>query len=245
MAEHEPDRFRSPRVPAAEPGPAAMPPTSSPAAAELAAALEGLDRATRNFTSRLSEGQREVERARLTGERTIEEATLSGAARPQPEAIAEPATGARDSAFDRRLHEAEVEARAYLEAAKRRADSLVTSMIGAIEHEAAQTRRDAEAAIRERWKQVEIDANRQVENARRVAAEMVAERQRRIGRLSDGISERASTLTAGMDDAERVRVQFDAFVRALAAAADRIAREPSGRPQPRPLHTPRAGELVA
>lgn len=212
MAEYERDGSRAAPVPDRGSG--------SPAAAELAAALDGLDRATRNFTSRLSEGQREVERARLAGERAIDETAIAAAAAPGP------------GSFDHRLREAEREAQSYLESAKRRADSLVASMIEAVEREAAQTRRDAEEAIRARWEQVEVDANRQIENARQVAARMVYERQQRIAKLSDGISERASALTAGMDDAERVRAQFDAFIRALAAAADRIAREPAGRPQP-------------
>ncbi len=223
MAEHEGDGSRNAPVPDEAYGP---PPTSSPAAADLAAALGGLDRATRDFTRRLGEGQREVEAARLAGERTIHESALP--AHGDPGAAPQPAID-RDDAFDRRLREAEIEARAYLESAKRRADSLVASMVGAVEYEAAQARRDAEEAIRARWKQVEVDATRHVENARRVAARMVSERQQRIAKLSDGISERATALTAGMDDADRVRAQFDAFIRALAVTADQIAREPTAR----------------
>lgn len=233
MAAHEGDGSRDARVSDDGPRPAALPPASSPAAADLAAALGGLDRATRNFTQRLGEGQREVERARLAGERAIHEAALAANAEPEPAATvaAVDSGGNPESAFDRRLREADLEARAYLESAKRRADSLVASMVGAVEHEAAQARRDAEEAIRARWKQVEVDATRHVENARRVAARMVSERQQRIAKLSDGISDRATALTAGMDDADRVRAQFDAFIRALAQTADQIAREPTGPPQ--------------
>lgn len=249
MAEYEGDGSRNAPVPDEGYGPAATPPASSPAAADLAAALGGLDRATRNFTRRLGEGQREVERARLAGERAIREAALAETAGPEPEAAVAPeaavtpenavapeaavADAGADAArtFDRRFREADLEARAYLESAKRRADSLVASMVGAVEYEAAQARREAEEAIRARWKQVEVDATRHVENARRVAARMVSERQQRIAKLSDGISDRATALTAGMDDADRVRAQFDAFIRALAVTADQIAREPTGQRQ--------------
>lgn len=246
MAEHEGDGSRDVRVPEDGSRPPAAPPTSSPAAADLAAALGGLDRATRNFTRRLGEGQREVERARLAGEQAIRDAALAANAEPtaEPEAAIAPEAAVHDAgigaggAFDRRLREADLEARAYLESAKRRADSLVASMVGAVEYEAAQARRDAEEAIRARWKQVEVDATRHVENARRVAARMVSERQQRISKLSDGISDRATALTAGMDDADRVRAQFDAFIRALALTADQIAREPTGQQagQVRDLH---------
>ncbi len=238
MAAQEGDGSRNARVPGGH-RPAPPPPASAPAAAELEAALGELDRATREFTRRLGEGQQDVERARRAGERAIlaagpGSATVAGPDRapaPSP-APSEAEAGAaieRNRAFDRRLREAELEARAYLESAKRRADSLVASMVSAVEHEAAQARREAEEAIRVRWNQVEVDATRHVENARRVAARMVSERQQRIARLSDGISDRAAALTAGMDDAERVRAQFDAFIRALAATADRIAREPERR----------------
>ena len=172
--------------------------TESHAAVHLAAALGGLDRATRNFSRRLGEGRHQAG-AETTG---------------QPSSHAP---------FDERMEEAEMEARAYLEGAKRRADSLVASMLSAVEREATEIRRNAEEGIRARWDQAEIDAGRHVENARLVAERIVAERQRRIAALSDGIADRATALTSGMDDAEQVRAQFDAFVRALSVTADRIA----------------------
>lgn len=229
MAEHEWGGFRDAPVRGEGHRPAATPQASSPAAAELAAALGELDRATRNFTRRLGEGQREVERARRAGERAIRETTLAATAEPEHEAAVVDAAADSESAFDRRMREADLEARAYLESAKRRVDSLVTTIVGAVEYEAAQARREAEEAIRARWKQVEVDATRQIENARRVAARMVSERQQRIAKLSDGISDRATALTAGMDDADRVRAQFDAFIRALALTADQVARERTGQ----------------
>lgn len=194
MPDQDGTRSANPRVPSE-----LFRSTESPAAVHLAAALGGLDRATRNFSRRLGEGR----------ERT------------GPEAPADPPSSA--AAFEARMQEAEREARAYLEGAKRRADSLVATMLSAVEREATEIRRSAEEGIRARWHQAEVDAERHVENAREVAERIVAERQRRIAVLSDGIANRAGTLTSGMDDAEQVRAQFDAFVRALSATADRIA----------------------
>ncbi|MCB0864750.1 MAG: hypothetical protein KDB58_03455 [Solirubrobacterales bacterium] len=271
MADQDGDDLRDARLPGELFRPTAPARPSSAAAVDLAEALGGLDRATRNFTRRLGEGQREVERARLAGEEAIREAA-EGAPRPEvapmdheaaevadpapdPIAITEevevveflveaPASAEETApsglddpdyeletpqeAFDRRMREAETEAKEYLEAAKRRADSLVKTMVGAVEHEASEARREAEEGIRARWHQVEVDATRHVENARRVAGQMLAERQERITKLSDGITDRADALTAGMDDAERVRAQFESFIRALSETADRIAKEPNG-----------------
>jgi len=181
---------------------------------DLGAALDALDRATRNFTERLG---------------AHDGAEIGRTAAPGFEPVrAEQAPAPHDA----RMREAEREAREYLEHAKRRADSLVNAMVGAVERESAEMRREAEAGIRLRRQQVEADAARHVEEARRVAERMVAQQQQRIAALSDGIAAKASALTAGMDDAERVRAQFDGFVRALAMAADRIAsaRDPGSPP---------------
>ncbi len=220
---------------------AGRPAAATPAAAELTAALEALDQATRNFTSRLGAGQREVERARRDGEEAIRAATPAPvtAVKPSGDATVDP-----EDSFERKMRAAEIEARAYLEAAKRRADSLVAAMIDAVERDAAQARSAAEEAIRARWERAEVDAARHVESAHAVATQMVAERQRRIAELSDGISDRAVALTAGMDDAERVRARFDAFVAALAATAERIARE-SAAPIDEPARDRRADTIAA
>ena len=61
---------------------------------------------------------------------------------------------------------------------------------------------------------------------------MVAERQSVIGSLSDGIVDRAQALTAGLEDAERVRTQFEDFVKALSETSNRIAAEASGKAEP-------------
>ena len=171
---------------------------------DLGAALDALDRATRNFTERL-------------GAHDGAEIGHAGAPGFEP-AAAERAPASHDA----RMREAEREAREYLEHAKRRADSLVNAMVGAVERESAEMRREAEAGIRIRWQQVEADAASHVEEAQRVAERIVAQQQQRIAALSDGIAAKAGALTAGMDDAERVRAQFDGFVRTLATAADRI-----------------------
>jgi hypothetical protein len=192
---------------------------------DLGPALDALDRATRNFTERLGAGEdAELGRAGVPGFET---------------AAAERAPASHDA----RMRQAEREAREYLEHAKRRADSLVNAMVGAVERESAEMRREAEAGIRIRWQQVEADAAGRVEEAQRVAERIVAQQQQRIAALSDGIAAKAGALTAGMDDAERLRAQFDGFVRTLAMAADRIASareagfppvaaEPGGRDGP-------------
>ncbi len=179
--------------------------TAGTPAPDLAEALSSLDRATRNFARRLGE-TRNPDLEPDSGDRF----THAGPA------------SARE-ALETRIREAEREAREYLEHAKRRADSLVNTMIGAVEQEAAEMRREAEAGIRSRWQQAEVDAERHLGEARRIADSMVWERQRRIAALSDGIARRAEALTAGMDDADRVRAQFDSFVWALSRTADQIA----------------------
>ncbi len=62
------------------------------------------------------------------------------------------------------MREAETEAKSTSRP-QRRADSLVKTMVGAVEHEASEARREAEEGIRARWHQVEVDATRHVENA--------------------------------------------------------------------------------
>jgi len=175
----------------------------TPAPPDLAEALNSLDRATRNFARRLGETH------------NPDMAAAEQAEGPEPPFARE--------AFETRMREAEHEARMYLDQAKRRADSLVNTMVGAVERETAEMRRDAEAGIRNRWQQVELDAARHLGEARRIADSMVSERQKRIAALSDGIAGRAEALTAGMDDADRVRAQFGSFVLALSRTADQIA----------------------
>ena len=171
-------------------------------------AITGLDRASRNFAETLAalEKLRDIDPLAAAGDEDAE------------------------SIFDRRMREAEVEARAYLTRAKSRADSLVATMVAAIERQANEVRLEAETAIRARWSQVEAEADRHLEDARRVAAGMVAERQERLAELSDGIAGRADSLLGGMTDADDVRRQFDGFVAALSRTAAQIAAEASAEP---------------
>lgn len=222
--------------------------------AEIDAAIAGLDQATRAFSQRVNAMQQRAaagitptpapgsgesvaaSRHRESVEATHRQESLAGSPRPahppetandEPPPVA-PA-GERDAVLERRMQEAERDARDYLEQAKRRADSLVTSMIGAVERESAEIRREAELGIRDRWRAVEVEASRYLNDAKRVADGMVADRQERIHTLSDGVLERGHALTAGMDDADRIKRQFEGFVRTLSETAARIAAEgPTG-----------------
>lgn len=221
------------------------------AAADLAAAIGGLDRATRNFTRRLGEARDIPTPAVTADDRPLSHLPARA---PSPEPARAPTEAPRrgaDAAFDERMRDAEREAREYLERAKQRADALVASMVGAVDREATAIRRDAEEGIRARWQQVEGEAQRHLEEARRVGDGMVAERQHRLAVLSDGIAGRAEALTAGLEDADRVRAQFGEFLRALSATANRIATEPtaaSGEParlRRRPTAAPGPSAIAA
>lgn len=222
MADHEGPEPRDPQAPSE-----LFRSTAGAPALDLAEALGGLDRATRNFARRLGEGS------------PVDDLGAPGATAEVAATDTEAPASVTEDAFEQRMREAEQEAREYLDHAKRRADSLVRSMVGAVEKEATEMRLEAEAGIRARWQQVEVDAERHLGEARRIADSMVSERQERIAVLSDGISGRAQALTAGMDDADRVREQFDSFVRALSRTADRIAGRPVDTGTVQPVAGPR------
>ncbi len=219
MADHEGSEPRDPHIP----GEVLRSDVGIPAL-DLAEALGGLDRATREFARRLGQGREPEDVPTVTSRFTEPQAAAEGASTgtPRPANTADDRIAARED-FEVRMGEAEREARQYLEHAKRRADSLINTMLAAVEQEAAEMRREAEAGIRTRWQEVEVDAQRHVGEARRIAESMVAERQRRIAELSDEITRRAQALTTGMVDADRVRAQFDSFVRSLSVTADQIA----------------------
>ena len=111
--------------------------------------------------------------------------------------------------------ETEPDGQDHLTAAKHRVDRLVDAMVVAVEREAAGA-----------------EAERRIEEAREVADRMVSERQRQIAEAGDGLVERARALAAGMEDAERIGSQFEAFMRELSAAAARIATDDRGREPP-------------
>jgi hypothetical protein len=175
---------------------------------DIDAAISGLDLATRDLS------------------RKVEALTDRAAAH---QALGRPMRAERSAAFEGPMQAAEREAHEYLERAKRRVESLVNTMLGAVEREAAEIGRATEAGIRERWEAVEHEAGIYLDDARRVSEGMVAEQQQRLGSLSEGITQRAEALTAGMEDAERIRHQFDDFVRALSQTARQIA-EPESSP---------------
>jgi hypothetical protein len=225
--------------------------------ADIEAAIAGLDRATRKFTSRVDALNRRPEPpaaayAPAPAYTPPPAYAPPPAYSPMPErpatpppapvlppfprseapasALAPPLPRPRHAdSFDEQMREAERAAREYLDRAKTRADSLVTAMIAAVEREAGEIRREAEEGIRERWHAVELEAGRYLDGARSVAEEMVAERQSVIGSLSDGIVDRAQALTVGLDDADRIRTQFEDFVKALSQTSNRIAAEASGK----------------
>jgi hypothetical protein len=65
-------------------------------------------------------------------------------------------------------------------------------------------------------------AAHELEVARHQADGLVAERQRRIAELSDGLLERAETILERLAEAEAIRASFERLARALADAADRL-----------------------
>jgi hypothetical protein len=90
----------------------------------------------------------------------------------------------------------------------------VSSILDAVEHEAERMREEARE-----------ESSRYLDYSRRRADALVAERQRRIGELSDEIMEKAEAVVARLDDAAPVREGFENLVRALGDAAERLARE--------------------
>lgn len=90
----------------------------------------------------------------------------------------------------------------------------VSSILDAVEREAARLREEARA-----------EAAGYLADARRRADDLVAERQRRIAELSDELIAKSDAVIARLDDAVPVRQGFENLVRALGDAAERLARE--------------------
>lgn len=90
----------------------------------------------------------------------------------------------------------------------------VGSILDAVEREAARLREEAR-----------VEATAYLDNARRRADGLVAERQRRIGELSDELIAKSEAVIARLDDAAPVRQGFENLVRALGDAAERLAHE--------------------
>lgn len=188
------------------------------AGAELDEALAELDRLTRRFAGGVDELGTAVDPT-ADAETPYEQESVIGGASVEP----------ASDPLETRMAAAEEEAHRYLERAKDRADKLLKSMIDAVEREAEQLQREAEQGIRSRWDEAEAEAGRYVEQAQCVSEEMITDRRQRIGELSDRITVGAGALAVGMEDAERIRGQFEGFVHALARTASRIANS-SARP---------------
>jgi hypothetical protein len=90
----------------------------------------------------------------------------------------------------------------------------VSSILDAVEQEAARLREDAR-------KQAEA----YLSDARRRADELVAERHGRIAELSDELVAKSEAILDGLEEAAPVRQSFENLVRALGDAADRLSEE--------------------
>ena len=90
----------------------------------------------------------------------------------------------------------------------------VGSILDAVEREANRLRDEAQA-----------EAERYLERSRLRADELVEERRRRIGELSDELIAKSEAVVRRLDDVGPVREGFDNLIRALAGAAERLARE--------------------
>jgi hypothetical protein len=102
----------------------------------------------------------------------------------------------------------------------------VAAILDAVEREASRLRAEARA-----------DAEHYLEDARRQADQLVAERQRRIAAVSDELLRKSEAVVARLEDAEPVRTGFENLVRALGDAAERLSREAGGAP-PAPAAAP-------
>lgn len=90
----------------------------------------------------------------------------------------------------------------------------VGAILDAVESEAVRLREEARA-----------DAARHLDDARRQADALVAERRQRIAELSDELVAKSEAVVSRLDDAEPVRDGFENLVRALGDAAERLADE--------------------
>ena len=90
----------------------------------------------------------------------------------------------------------------------------VRSILDNVEREAAELRAEARE-----------EARRYLEHAQLAVDEMIAERQRRIGEVSDAILQRSHTVLHRLDEAAPVRQGFDNLVSALGDAAEKLADE--------------------
>ncbi len=90
----------------------------------------------------------------------------------------------------------------------------VGAILDAVEREATRLREEARA-----------DAAGYLEDARRQADALVAERRQRIAELSDELVTKSEAVVSRLEDAAPVREGFENLVRALANAAERLSYE--------------------
>lgn len=95
----------------------------------------------------------------------------------------------------------------------------VGDILDAAELEAQRLRDDARA-----------EAAAHLDQARRLADDLVAERRRRIADVSDELLRKSEAVAARLDDAAPVRQGFENLVRALGSAAERLARDARSGP---------------
>lgn len=200
-------RARGPHQAGGEPG------FSDSEGGDLKQLLAGLDSATRDFTRMLDLASERTDRIRSGIRDEARPAARFG--EPRVEQVRSKARVPHEpppDLLERRIAEAERQARLYLEEAKARADHLVRSILTSVEAEAERLISDAEAHADDLLR----DADHQAEV-------LVEERRRLIGALSDEVVSRGQELAAQIEDGERVREQFLRLAAGLSEAANAIA----------------------
>lgn len=97
----------------------------------------------------------------------------------------------------------------------------VSSILDAVEEEAARIRAEANA-----------EATAELVRARRQADELVRERRARIAALSDELLAKTEAILGRLDDAEPIYIRFDRLIHALGDAAEKLAAEAGEAPSP-------------
>jgi len=101
----------------------------------------------------------------------------------------------------------------------------IRDVIAAAESAAGAIRHEADQQAQARRRVAEDDARRLVDDARRDAEALLAERIKRISTLSDTIIERGEALLSRIGHAEEVRRELEALVEALGQSAAQLARD--------------------
>jgi hypothetical protein len=108
----------------------------------------------------------------------------------------------------------------------------VTAVLRAAEEAATAIRRQAEEQVQARRREAEAEIVRYTEAKTREADELLASRLRRIADVSDALVQRGEALVAQLGGAEELRRSLEAAVRAIAEAAERLARDVSSAERP-------------